>query len=97
MEISKDDLKDILLFQIKRRITLLYKNFISMVEDIGEDHEAMMVRLESKMPPEYSKILDDYDYFNEDKYKYLRKKILDLGNDAIREIEENMKQFKIGV
>ena len=30
-------------------------------------------------------------------YNYLRKKTLDLGNDIIRELEENLKMFEIRI
>ena len=39
--------------------------------------------------------VENIDYFSDDKYNYIRKKILDSGNDAIRNIESSFKPIKI--
>jgi hypothetical protein len=39
--------------------------------------------------------LKNIDYFDENKYNYLRKKILDIGNETIREIEKNFDFIKM--
>ena len=38
--------------------------------------------------------LKNVDYFDENKYNYIRKKVLDLGNETIREVSKNMDFFK---
>jgi hypothetical protein len=71
---EKDDReKDFLKFQMRRKITNLYKRFLIILEDMGEDH--------------YNT--------SDEAYQKARKKILDEGNDAIRELEENLEQFDI--
>jgi hypothetical protein len=37
------------------------------------------------------------DYFSNDKYNYIRKKILDAGNDAIRNIDTSFKSINISL
>ena len=65
--------KDFLKFQLRRKITNLYKRFLIILEDMNE-----------------------YQYNNSDEaHQKARKKILDEGNDTIRELEENMDQFDI--
>ncbi len=64
--------KDILIFQSKRGITSLYKNYLTLLEDLNQEYP-----IESK------------------KFSYLRKKVLDAGNEAIRAFEEHMKNFDI--
>jgi hypothetical protein len=39
--------------------------------------------------------LKNIDYFDENRYNYLRKKILDIGNETIREIEKNFDFIKM--
>jgi hypothetical protein len=41
--------------------------------------------------------LKNVDYFDDNKYNYLRKKILDLGNETIREIEKNFDFLNIEI
>ena len=35
--------------------------------------------------------------FDDEKYNYLRKKTLDLGNDILRELENNLEMFEIRI
>jgi len=66
MQSSKE--KDFLIFQIRRKIINLYKNFFFILEDID---------------------------LTETQHQKIRKRILDLGNDTIREIEEDVSKFDI--
>lgn len=89
MDINK--IKEILLFQTQRNIILLYKRYLNLVEDLQEEHINMLNKLNKKVDLE---TLKNIDYFDENKYNYLRKKVLDLGNETIREICKNMDFFK---
>ena len=60
-------------FQLRRKVTNLYKRFLIILEDMNED--------------QYNTA--------EEAYQKARKKILDEGNDTIRELEENIDQFDI--
>lgn len=66
MQLSKE--KEYLIFQTRRKIINLYKNFFFLLEDLE---------------------------LSEDEYQKLRKRVLDYGNDTIREIEEDIKKFEI--
>ena len=60
-------------FQVQRKITNLYKNLLTLFEDLRK--------------PPYN--------LSEDDYKAIRKKVLDYGNDALRETEEDFKKISI--
>lgn len=83
-------LKEFLVFQIHRNITSLYKRYLNLIEDIQEEHINMLNKLNSKVDQE---TLKNVDYFDENKYNYIRKKILDNGNEVIREIEKNLEKL----
>jgi len=57
--------KEFVRFQIRRKVTNLYKNFLFILEDSTN--------------PQYN---------SEEAYQRNRKRILDYGNDTIREIDE---------
>jgi hypothetical protein len=65
--------KDYLSFQVRRKVTNLFKNFFMMLEDLSKENPSI----------------------SQEKYNQLRKRVLDYGNDTIRELEEDLKQFKI--
>jgi ethanolamine utilization cobalamin adenosyltransferase len=81
-------LKDLLSFQIHRNIVNLYKRYLNLIEDLQEEHVNMLNKLNSKIDQQ---TLKNVDYFDENKYNYIRKKILDLGNETAREIDKALE------
>lgn len=90
MESNEDKLKSFVHFQIQRNVIALYKKYINLIEDMQEDHINMLNKLNSKVDLQ---TLKNVDYFDENKYNYIRKKILDSGNEAVREIERNLEKL----
>ena len=86
--------KEIISFQIHRNITNLYKKYFEISEDLLEEHRIFVARL--KDLDDVSKV-DSIDYFTEEKYNNIRKKILDAGNDSIREIEKALEFVDIKI
>jgi len=66
-------MKEFILFQNRRKVINLYKNFLILLEDLKEDGYNI----------------------SEEKYQRLRKKVLDSGNDAIRQFEEELNNIRI--
>jgi len=94
MEFSSDN-QEILHFQIKRLIVALFKNYLNLADDLREQHQQMLDKIQLLLPPGEIDKLDLVDYFDEAKYNYIRKRILDLGNDSIREFETILSQYEI--
>lgn len=88
---------EILRFQVSRIITNFYKDILTLSEDLAEDHDTALCKLQDNLPTEYKKYVDLADYFDEERFKRIRGKILTGGNNAIREIEEQMKNFDINI
>lgn len=95
------DLKDanviaekLLAFQSKKDIINLYKQLLVAVEDLKEDHLSMLFKLSEAFPNDL-KTIQNLDYFDDEKANYIRKKILDYGNEAIRQFESNFKNYTV--
>ena len=73
MDKGSDSAKDFVTFQVSRKVTNLYKQFLFLLEDLNEQ---------------------GYDIPDE-VYQRMRKRVLDHGNDTIREIEENLDKLDI--
>jgi hypothetical protein len=73
MDKGSNSAKDFVTFQVTRKVTNLYKQFLFLLEDLQEQ---------------------GYDIPDE-VYQRMRKRILDHGNDTIREIEENLDKLNI--
>jgi hypothetical protein len=89
---EEEKIKDYLKFQLNRNVISLYKKYFEMVDDLRQEHKLMLQKMEKVSSKEF---VENIDYFNEDKYNYIRKKILDNGNDAIRNIESSFKSITI--
>ena len=73
MDKGSNSAKDFVTFQVSRKVTNLYKQFLFLLEDLQEQ---------------------GYDIPDE-VYQRMRKRVLDHGNDTIREIEENLDKLDI--
>lgn len=78
--------------QLKRIITQLFKNCLTIVEDIRQDHLAVIVSLEKQFPEQ---MVRQWNYLDLGQYSRVRKKVLDSGNDAIREMQTVINDFDI--
>ena len=83
-----DQLKELLIFQINRGIVNLYKKYFLIIQDLKQEHEVLLEKVAQETSPDFPQKID---YFTEDKYNYIRKKILDAGNDSIRELEKTLE------
>ena len=70
---EEEKVKGFVKFQVRRKVTNLYKNILFILED-----------------------LKDKEYYSSDEeYQKSRKRVLDLGNDLIRDIEETLDNVDI--
>ena len=69
------NIKEILTFQVHRNVVNLYKRYLNLIEDLQEEHISMLNKLNKKIDLE---TLKNVDYFDENRYNYVRKKVLDL-------------------
>jgi hypothetical protein len=74
---------------------VLFKSFLILIEDLHKDHLINFSKLKKALPSEYGSLIDQADYFDQHKLQYLRKKILDMGNESIREAESSLEDFTI--
>jgi hypothetical protein len=72
----------------------LFKSFLVIIEDLHAENEICFAKLRRALP-EHEDLLNQANYLDESKMKYLRKKILDLGNESIRGSNSDLEKFTI--
>jgi hypothetical protein len=87
-----DQVKGAFQFVVNRNVINLYKRYINLVEDLQREHNSFLKKVEEETSKEF---VEKIDYFTPDKYNYIRKKILDLGNEGIRDIEKFMDLIEV--
>lgn len=75
--------------------TFLFKQFLKIIEDLKREHDVAYKKLYENLPPEYVPILNVANYFDLDKMAHLRKRILDLGNEAMRSNDNELENFNV--
>lgn len=77
----------VLRFQQTRLVKSLYIEFLLILQEIGHEHDEAMAKLEKALPKEYQSYVELADYLLPEKGQRLRKRVLDRGNDILRELE----------
>ncbi len=101
MEEGSVNLKDVISFQIHRNIVSLYKRYFEITEDLLNEHKSFISKIESRLTNLGVDIkevnMGEIDYFTDKKFSQIRKKILDVGNDATRELERTLEFVTINL
>lgn len=93
---DQGQLKELLEFQVNRNITRLYKSFLTIIEDIQDQHENNFHKLKLALPDDVG-LINQADYLDESRMEFLRKQVLDQGNDARREIVGQLEKFNLTI
>ena len=84
-----------LVTESEKQIGGLFKMMLMMVEDMKKDHDFHYAKLYYNIPEEYHRIIDTADHFTPDKVNWIRKRILDMGNESIRNIGSELDNYTI--
>mgnify|MGYP003627331347 CR=1 FL=1 len=91
MNDEKTELKDMISFQVHRNVINLYKKYFEITEDLLREHKVFIDRIGKMSLDDISESIHNLDYFTEERFNQVRKKILDAGNDAVREIDKTLE------
>ena len=75
-----------------RIITKLFKHYLSALEDLRYQHEVALDRLKDTLTPQEIEVLNYLDF---NRYSLIRKRILDNGNETIRDLHNFLENFDI--
>jgi len=89
------DAKDFLLDRSDKEIRFLFKMFLGLLEDLQREHQINFDKLYDALPDEYHDLVDMADYFDEDRFSAYRKKVLDYGNEALRNCLGELENFQV--
>ncbi len=79
---------------VRKEITRLYKGFLETIEDLKQENSMLIDKVARHCAPEFA---EDINYFTEEKHNHLRKRVLDDGNQAIREIDNCLNLFDYNI
>lgn len=87
--------REYLSFAADACIRRLFKQYLVLLEDLANDHEANYRKLFESLPEEYKNQIIQSDYFDEEKQEYYRKRVLDYGNESLRDFHKQFDKFEV--
>ena len=88
----RQDQEEALDFQIRRAFATLSGDLLMLIEDLKKNHNINFNKLRSSLPEDVQDIIEMSDYFDENHYAHIRKRVLDIINKSKRNLESNIKQ-----
>ena len=76
-------------------VTSLFKMMLMMVEDMKKDHDFHYQKLYDEIPKKYHSVINTANHFTEGKVSYIRKRILDYGNESIRNMHNEIENYEV--
>ena len=76
-------------------ISRLFKMMLMMVEDMKQDHDFHYEKLYENIPDEYHGVINTANHFTPQKVNWIRKRILDVGNESIRNLGSALDNYTV--
>ena len=89
------DAKKYLNSRSEKEVSRLFKAMLKMLEDMKMDHDFHYQKLYKNIPENYHGIIDTANHFTPDKVNWIRKRILDAGNESIRNLCEEVDNYTV--
>lgn len=89
------DAKKSLSDKSNRELAEFYKMMLMMIEDMKIDHDFHYQKLYDNIPQKYHPIINTANHFTEDKKTWIRKRILDFGNNSIRNLQSTIDNYSV--
>ncbi len=86
--------KEFITLQIGKSITRLFKSHLDNLEDLKSENESILSKASLKTSPEFTSSINSLD---SEKFDQMRKRVLDAGNDSIREVGAMLDIFEYEV
>jgi len=84
-----------LVLKSEKEISGLFKMMLLMVEDMKKDHDFHYQKLYENLPEEYHAVIDTANHFTPEKVNWIRKRILDFGNESIRNLGSELDNYTV--
>ena len=81
--------------RVKVNTSDLFKRMLIILEDIKHEHDRQFALLYSSSPDSFKPVVKQAHYLDEEKMTLYRKRILDMGNEAIRKIVSEMDSSRV--
>jgi hypothetical protein len=89
------DAKESLSKKSTKSISFLFKQYLSLIEDLKFEHDQFLKKIKQEIPSEHHNLIDNADTFDDEKMARIRKRVLDIGNETIRSLDNELNDFTV--
>lgn len=86
---------DLLRAKTRLAITRVFKTYLDLLEQIADEHDESMGKLIDALPPEHKASVHLADHFGEARFAAIRRRVLETGNDAVRELHDMIDGLRL--
>ena len=94
-QLSMPDNSTLLKAKMRLSINRLLKNYLCLLEEVADEHDEAMGKVCDSVPENIRPLLIVADHFGETRFNAIRKRVLDAGNDSIRDLEDTINNLRI--
>ncbi len=87
--------KDYLNDRVKTNTSDLFKRMLGILEDIKHEHDRHFALLYLSAPDSFKPVVKQANYLDEDQMTWLRKRVLDMGNETIRKMNSETDLIRV--
>lgn len=73
----------------------LFKRMLELLEDIKHEHDRNFNKLYDSAPDSFKPVVKQANYLDDNQVAWLRKRILDMGNESIRKTASEMDMVRV--
>jgi hypothetical protein len=73
----------------------LFKDMLVIIEDLKFEHDSQFRKILDVLPTEHHNLIYAANYLTDEKSVRLRKRILDIGNEAIRDFSDEFEKYTV--
>ena len=73
----------------------LFKRMLELLEDIKHEHDRNFNKLYDSAPDSFKPVVKQANYLDDNQVAWLRKRILDMGNESIRKMASEMDVVRV--
>lgn len=73
----------------------LFKRMLEVLEDIKHEHDRQFAMMYSSAPESFKPVVKQANYLDDAQMAWLRKRVLDMGNESIRKMASELDVIRV--
>jgi hypothetical protein len=81
--------------RVRTNTSDLFKRMLELLEDIKHEHDRQFAKLHESAPASFKPVVKQANYLDDEQMAWLRKRVLDMGNESLRKMASEMDVIRV--